>query len=57
MNNCNDNQELESTLYKEFVFYDENLYDLAHIIRRILPKWAVCRIIFKLKNKRKENKQ
>ena len=54
MNNCNDNQELESTLYKEFVFYDDNLYDLAHIIRRILPKWAVRRIIFKLKNKRKE---
>ena len=52
MNNCNDNQKLESTLYKELVSYKDNLHDLSHIIRRNLPKWAVHRLISNLqKNK------
>lgn len=56
MNNCNDNQKLESTLYKELVSYKDNLHDLAYIIRRSLPKWAVHRIISKLKNKKRNVK-
>ena len=42
------NQELEQMLLNEFIYYDENLNELAHIIRTELPKQYVYRILSKL---------
>ena len=42
------NEELERKLQKEFMYYSEDLDELAHIIRKQLPRKMVYRIISKL---------
>jgi hypothetical protein len=42
------NDELTEQLYKEFSFYDEELYDLCRIIRKQIPRKMMYRIISKL---------
>lgn len=42
------NSELQEQLYKEFLFYDEELYELARIVRKQLPRKMLYRLISKL---------
>lgn len=46
------NSELMDLLYKEFIFYDENLYELTKTIAKELPRKYVYRILSKLYRKR-----
>lgn len=46
------NSELMDLLYKEFIFYDENLYELTKTIAKELPRKYVYRILNKLYRKR-----
>lgn len=47
------NEELKEQLYKEFM-YECNLYDLAGIIVKVLPRKYTMRIISKLYRLRKQ---
>ena len=42
------NEELEQKLQEEFMYYSEDLDELAHIIRKQLPRKMIYRIISKL---------
>ena len=42
------NEELERKLQEEFMYYDEDLDKLCHIIRKQLPRKMIYRIISKL---------
>lgn len=42
------NEELEHCLYREMLYYSEDLMDLSKILRRQLPKRMMYRIISKL---------
>lgn len=52
----NDIKEQQANdLYHEFLFYSEDLDELARILVRILPRRMISRIIEKLRCKRKND--
>lgn len=52
MNNIKENQV--DNLYKEFRYYDEDLYELSRILVKTLPDEMIRRIINKLYRIRKQ---
>lgn len=47
------NEDLEHQLYKELLYYAEDLDELCHIIRKQLPRKMLYRLISKLYRLRK----
>lgn len=47
------NEELEQKLQEEFMYYSEDIDELCHIIRKLLPRKMIYRIISKLYRLRK----
>lgn len=49
------NKELTDQLYKEIIYYDEDLYGLCHIIQKQIPRKMMYRLISKLYRLRVNN--